>query len=268
MEKTQQAVSVLAICASILLAGMIMTYKPSATVEANGLNLPSGVSPSLGTTSSLMAQSDTTSTPKTLSISGTGVVYVKADQATVILGVYTEDKLASTAINDNAAMMTAVVAALKGLDFTNDDMQTTSYAVTPNYSYDAKMVVSYQVTNMIQIKITDLNKVGPAIDAATAAGVNRVDSISFGIKDETAAQMKLDAYTAAIADAKAKSDTITKGLGITIVGVQSVNESSYYPITPFRSAAVAINGAGNAPTPVLSGNLSVTVTLNIVYLIA
>jgi len=267
MEKTQQVVSVLAICASILLAGMIMTYKPGVTVEASGLNFPSGVSPSLGTTSSVTAQSDTTNTPKTLSISGTGVVYVKADQATVVLGVYTEDKLASTAINDNAAMMTAVVAALKGLGFTDDDMQTTSYGVTPNYNYDVHEVISYQVTNMIQIKISDLSKIGPAIDAASAAGANRVDSISFGIKDETAAQMKLNAYTAAIADAKAKSDTITKGLGITIVGVQSVNESSYYPITPFRSADAAISSAGKASTPVLVGNLTVTVTLNIVYLI-
>ncbi len=267
MEKTQQAVSVLAICASILLAGMMMTYKPGLTVEASGLNFPSGVSPSLGVTSSVTAQSDTTNMPKTLSISGTGVVYVKADQATVVLGVYTEDKLASNAINDNAALMTAVVAALKGLGFTSDDMQTTSYAVTPNYNNDINEVVSYQVTNMIQIKITDLSKVGPAIDAATAAGANRVDSISFGIKDETAAQMKLEAYTAAIADAKAKSDTITKGLGITIVGVQSVNESSYYPITPIRSTDATISSAGNASTPVLEGNLSVTVTLNIVYLI-
>jgi hypothetical protein len=119
---------------------------------------------------------------------------------------------------------------------------------------------------MIQIKIKDLTKVGPAIDAATTAGANRVDSIGFGITDETASAMRLQAYTAAIADAKAKSDVITAGLGIHITGVQSVNESVYYPTADYRSYDMAAS-ASKTSTPVLSGNLSVSVTLSIVYLI-
>jgi uncharacterized protein YggE len=120
---------------------------------------------------------------------------------------------------------------------------------------------------MIQIKITDLNKVGTAIDTATAAGANRVDSVSFGITDETASTMKMDAYQLAMADAKAKSDVITEGLGIKIVGVQSVYESSYYPLTESRSYDTSVAGVAKSSTPIISGDLSVSVTLNIVYLI-
>jgi hypothetical protein len=267
MERTQQIVSVLAICASILLAGMVIAYKPGMVTELTEFRFPTGVPPSLGVTGfTQVAATDTGSSPKTLSISGTGVVYVKANQATVTLGVYTEDKTASTAIDENAAIMTAVIAALKQLGFKDEDMQTTNYSVYPNYNWDIRQVIGYQVTNMIQVKIKDLTMVGPAIDAAASAGANRVDSIGFGITEATASAMKLQAYTTAIADAKAKSDVITSGLGIKIVGVQSVTENSYYPVAEYRSYDSAVSGS-KASTPVLSGDLSVTVTLNIVYLI-
>ena len=268
MEKTAQAATVLAVCASILLAGMIIAYKPGMVADVSEFRFPTGVPPALGTTGfSTVAATDTGTNPRTLSVSGTGVINVKANQATISLGVYTEDKIASAAIDENAATMTAVIAALKQLGFTDDDMQTTTYTVYPNYNYDVRQVVGYQVTNMIQIKIKDLTKVGPAIDAATTAGANRVDSIGFGITDETASAMRLQAYTAAIADAKSKSDVITSGLGIHITGVQSVNESIYYPVVDYRSYDITASGSAKASTPVLSGNLSVSVTLSIVYLI-
>jgi uncharacterized protein YggE len=267
MDKTSQAATVLAVCASILLAGMMIAYKPGMIAGATEFRFPTGVPPALGVPSSTVAATDTSTNPKTLSVTGTGVINVKANQATVSLGVYTEEKVASAAIDENAATMTAVIAALKQLGFTDDDMQTTTYTVYPNYNYDVRQVVGYQVTNMIQIKIKDLTKVGPAIDAATTAGANRVDSIGFGITDETASAMRLQAYTAAIADAKAKSDVITSGLGIHITGVQSVNESIYYPVVDYRSYDISAAGSAKPSTPVLSGNLSVSVTLSIVYLI-
>jgi uncharacterized protein len=266
MEKTRQAAVVLAVCASILLSGMIIAYKPGMVADFTEFRFPTGVPPALGSAGfSSTVAADTGTNPRTLSVSGTGIINVKANQATVTLGVYTEDKLASSAIEQNAVTMTAVIAALKQLGFTDNDMQTTNYAVTPNYNYEVRQVIGYQVTNIIQIKINELTKVGPSIDAATSAGANRVDSISFGISQEMTSTIKLQAYSAAIADAKAKSDVITTGLGIRITGVQSVTESVYYPVVDYRSYAPAAEG--KASTPVLSGNLSVTVTLNIVYLI-
>jgi uncharacterized protein YggE len=266
MEKTQQIVSVLAVCASILLAGMIITYKPGMVAEFTEFRFPVGVSaaPTYSTVTAL----DTTTTPKTMSISGTGVINVKSDQAKIVLGVYTEGKSAGAAIDENAALMTQVIAALKQMGFTDADMKTTNYVVSPTYNWEIQSVVGFQVTNLIELTVKDLSKVGPAIDAASAAGANRVDSIGFGISDATAQAMKLQAYTLAIKDAKAKSDVITSGLGVSITGVQSITESSYYPYTEYRSYDVASSSAGKASTPVISGNLSITVTLNIVYLIA
>lgn len=266
MEKTQQVVSVVAICASILLAGMIMTYKPGIVAEFTEFRFPTGVSAAPNTYSTVTAL-DTSATPKTMSISGTGVVNVKSDQAKIILGVYTEGKSAGVAIDENAALMTQIIAALKAMGFKDENMQTTSFGVSPTYNWEIQSVVGYQVTNLIELTVSDLSKVGPAIDAATAAGANRVDSISFGISDATAQAIKLQAYTLAINDAKAKSDVITSGLGVTVTGIQSISESYYVPYSSYRSYDVGVSAEGKASTPILQGNLSVTVTLSIVYLI-
>jgi uncharacterized protein YggE len=206
------------------------------------------------------------SNPRTLSLSGTATVHAQPDQVVFNIGAYTEEKTASAAIDENAGIMTAVLNAIKGQGVKAENISTAYYTVTPNYSYDAKIVISYQVTNMMQVKISDFSKVGAIIDAASAAGANKVDSISFGLSDAAANNIKLIAYKAAIADAKAKASVITQNLGITVTGVQSVNENFYYPQIDYLKAAVPISGA-TASTPILQGNISVTVTLNIVYLI-
>jgi uncharacterized protein YggE len=264
MEKTQQAVSVLAICASILLAGMVIAYQPGIAEE---FRFPTGVAAGVKTSGYTNVAATTSDVPKTLSLSGSGTVYVKANQATVILGVFSENDAASVAIEENAAAMTRVIAALKQLGFTDDDITTTSFGVSPVYNYEVYKVVGYQVTNLVQVKMTDLDMVGTAIDAATEAGANRVDSVSFGLSDATAEEMKLEAYTAAIADAKAKAKVITEGLEVSITGVQSITESYYYPYSAYRSYDVAYSAGEKSSTPIMEGNLSVSVTLNIVYLI-
>lgn len=265
MDKTQQAVSVFAVCAAIILAGMVIAYKPGLVQELGEFRFPTGVPPALGTTGFKAAATTDTVNIRTLSISGTGAVNARANQATVTIGTYTENKLANVAIDENAQIMTAVIKALKDMGFKDTDIQTTAYTVTPNYNWELRMVIGYQVTNIVQVKINDLTKVGAAIDAATAAGANRVDGVSFGLSEEATNTMKLTAYKAAIDDAKAKAAVITSNLEIKITGVQSVSESVYYPPIAYRSYATA-EGAKTS-TPIMEGNLSVTVTLSIVYLI-
>ena len=239
---------------AIIFAGSIMMH-PASVPSAHGQTM---------LTSS--QSNNTDNNPRTLTLSGTATVYAKPDQVTLNIGAYTEGRTASAAIDENAGIMTAVLNAIKGQGVKVENISTAYYTVTPNYSYDAKMVISYQVTNMMQVKISDLSKVGAIIDAASAAGANKIDNISFGLSDAAASNLKLSAYKGAIADVKAKAAVITEGLGVSIISVQSINESYYYPQLDYMKSAYPTAGMG-ASTPILQGNLSVSVTLNIVYLI-
>jgi uncharacterized protein YggE len=271
MNKTQQAFAVTAICLSIIMAGALIAYRPGIMVDntkstTTGLSFPTGVGPSLG----YSAYTGQTETPqqKTISLSGAGTASGKADEAKVTLGVQTEDTSASEAIQDNADLMSAVIQAVKALGFSDEDIQTVGYSVSPNYNWEIRQVIGYTVSNMIQITISDLKQVGPVIDAAGAAGANVVNGISFELSDAKMQELKNQAYVAALIDAQDKANLIADTMKLTISGVQSVTENSYVPARAYYDMAeVGAVKSSVAPTPIIEGSLTVTVNVYIIYLI-
>lgn len=269
MNKNQQLYAVAAICLSIIMAGVIIVYRPGAEpfpqTTGSSFRYPSGVGTSLGFEAITYEGGEADA--KTISISGSGRASATANEAVINLGVQTEDKTASEAIEENAADMTAVIEAIKKLGFTEDDFQTTSYTVYPNYNWELRTVTGYTVRNMIQISIDDLDQVGPVIDAAGAAGANQINGINFALSNEIAEEVKLNAHVAAIEDAERKAEVIAETLGLTIIGVQSVSVSSYSPARSYAVLDGAEMAIAAAPTPIVEGDLTINVTIHIVYLI-
>lgn len=272
MNKSQQVYAVTAICLSIVMAGAMIAYRPGAlpesTIQTPGdYRFPSGVGTSLGTQA--LTYEGTEAQPKTLSLSGSGSASATADEAVVTLGAQTEDMSASDAIGANADLMDAIIRAIKAEGFADEDIQTVSYNVYPRYDWTegGQVFRGYMVTNMVQVTVSDLDKVGGVIDAAAEAGANRIDGVTFQLSEAEMEELKLNAYVAAIEDAEAKAEVITETLGITITGVQSVAESSYVPSRMYTDAMAESAKSSYAPTPIMEGSLTVTVSVYIVYLI-
>jgi len=264
MSRTQQAASVAALCLTILMAGLFIAYRPGIPVDDTAKTGPIIPGTGIGSTGYKSVIEGTAPT-KTMSVSGTGTISVKANQAVIVLGVYTEGKLASAAIDENSALMNEVVKALKAAGISEDNMQTMGFNVNPVYNWEVRMNVGYQVTNSLQIKVNDLAKVGAVIDAASAAGANKVDSVTFTLSESTSNTLKMQAYEKAIADVKAKAKVLSDGFGVKITGVQSVGESYYSPPI-YRNTYISAE-AGKSSTPIIAGSLDVTVSLSVVYII-
>jgi len=256
----KQYLTVFAICASIVLGASVIAYRP-LEINAQEFRYPVGISPSLGAISNTQIGDQLT---KTISLSGAGSASARANEATLTLGVQTENPAASEAANENAGTMTAVIAAIKSLGIADDKIETISYEISPIYDSNWQKVIGYRVVNLVQVKISDLDLVGGVIDAASKAGANRIDGISFGLSDDIAQQLKLDAYKKALGDAETKAKVITETLKLTLTGVLSVSESVYYPYTPIRAVSMA-GATEKVSTPIYEGALSVSVTVNIVY---
>ncbi len=269
MNKTQQVFAVTAICLSIILAGAIIAYKPG-TIDSNGatnnqgFRFPTGVGPSLGFGAYTYQGEEAPA--KTISISGAGSSSAKANLAKVTLGAQTKDPSASEAIEDNAAIMSEIIQVLKGMGFTDDDLQTTGFSVYPDYNWDTREVTGYTVSNLVEVTIENLDLVGPVIDAAGAAGANQVQGIRFELSDSVREELKMQAYVTALEDAEEKANVIADTLDLTITGVQSVTESSYSPARTYKTMPEA-DFAGSSNTPIIEGSLTVTVNVHIVYLI-
>jgi uncharacterized protein len=204
----------------------------------------------------------------TIAVMGSGKVTVVPDMATVNLGVVVERNTAKAARQAAAESMTKVVAALKALGIADKDIATTTVNLSPVYDYPTNAtpkIRGYQLQNMVQVTVRDLDKLGDVLDNSIVAGATSVDGISFDVADRTGAEKQ--AREAAVADAKAKADTLASGAGVHITGVSSMSESVSTPVWYERAAGAPAMAADQAATPVMAGTTDVTITVSVTYLI-
>ncbi|MFZ4648470.1 MAG: SIMPL domain-containing protein [Patescibacteria group bacterium] len=162
------------------------------------------------------------------SVSGSGIVYAKADIANIDLGFKTgTKKTAAEATIESSAKMNDIIKAIKGLGIEEKDIKTNNYSLNPVYNYTnikGQELVGYEVYQNLSIKVRDLAKIGDIIAKSTEKGANQVGGISFTIDDEFA--LKNQARELAITKAKEKAVLIAKQSGMKLGEVKSVSESS------------------------------------------
>jgi hypothetical protein len=119
---------------------------------------------------------------------------------------------------------------------------------------------------MVTVTVRDLDKLSDVLDDGVAAGATSVEGISFDVADRAASEAK--AREAAVADAKAKAETLASGLGVRISGVANVSESASTPIWYENMAGAAPSAdRAAAETPVLPGTTDVVITVQVTFLI-
>jgi uncharacterized protein YggE len=191
-----------------------------------------------------------------IAVAGHGEVSVPPDMATLQIGVQTKGDSASTALSENAQRMTSVQAAVQALGVPQNRIQTSDLSLW----FDSEHGV-YQASHQLTVRLDDISKVGPVLDAAVNAGANNSWGVSFGLKDPSAAQSA--ALRAAVTAARQHADSIASSLGVTIDGVTSASEANYTSVPPVGARAAA--GAPAAPTPVQPGELTISADINVAY---
>ena len=128
-----------------------------------------------------------------------------------------------------------------------------------------RVIVGYQVSNQLTVKVRDLDSVGEIIDQVTEAGgdLTRFQGISFTIEDNEALQD--EARTAAIADLLAKSSQVANLTGVELGQLVYITESGSPIQAQFRVESVFAQSASAAPTPIMAGELTVVVTMQAMF---
>lgn len=213
---------------------------------------------------------DTGASVKGITVVGTGKVTLSPDLATINVGVQAQAATAAKAQSQASAAMARIISAVKGQGVADADMTSQWLSLQPQYDYSANgasppRVTGYQATQSLSVKVRKVDKAGPVIDAAVAAGANQVGGISFSVGDPTAATAQ--ARTAALADAKQRAQSLAKAAGVTLGSVVSVSEIASPSTTPIPYAA-ALPAAGDAArTPVQVGTTDVEVDVQVVFAI-
>jgi uncharacterized protein len=213
----------------------------------------------------------------TLGVRGQGQARVEPDVATVRLGALAQAETARQAQEQVNRTANAILQAIRGLDVPAEQIQTSELALQPVYAQEQTRpdqpwreprIVGYQASNVVSVRLQDLAKVGPVIDAGLAAGANRLDGVFFGLDDDRAA--RAEALRAAVAEARAKAEALAGALELRLVEILEVNEGSVSVFTPQydRAQVKMAFEASTAGTPVAAGQVVVDADVTIRWRIA
>ena len=205
----------------------------------------------------------------TLSLSVEGEATATPDMATVSFGVQTQGKTAADALQANNARMTAVMAALKSAGIAAKDIQTSSLNLNPQYTYANNVppvLNGYQATDEITVRVEDLSRTGPVIDQVVKAGINQIESVTFGLKDNNAAldQARQDA----IATLAKRASLYAAATGMHVTRLITIEEGEHQNVVPPRPMYAMAKVAGVVATPVSEGELHLSVTVSATYELA
>jgi len=222
--------------------------------------------PSAATHSLASASSANSSEPQGLSVSGEGRASAAPDVAVLGLGVSAKASTVGAANSQAQQAMTALLDSLEANGVQEKDIQTTSFAIQPEYDYrnDEQVLTGYRVSHMLQVKVRDIDRAGEVIDDAVQAGGDllQVQSISFIIDDTTA--LSSQARQKAMADAQAKAEELTTLAGVTLGDPTYITESTSTPYSqPYDYRVMA--DSVMPVTEISAGELEVVVYVNITY---
>ncbi|MGC8837372.1 MAG: SIMPL domain-containing protein [Anaerolineae bacterium] len=226
--------------------------------------------PAVASAQEARGEDNSYSTPRMLSVNGTGTATGTPDVVYVELGVDLKSPSASEVVEESTARMGKVMEALAKLEVEKKDIQTVAYNMWVEEVYDKEGNPTgervYHVVHRVQVTVRDLEKVGTVLEKALEAGANTVGGIQFSVEDPTALQR--EAREKAIANAKAKAQQLAEGLGVTLGEPQSISEYGYMATVPVKGVMMeGVGGGGAGPVPVSPGQLIVTVEVSVSWVI-
>ena len=211
---------------------------------------------------------------RVIQVSGSAVVSLAADTASIQIGVNTRKETVKEAQKENAALMAAVMEAIKGAGVDEKDIMTSQFNVYSGYEYGMDALgretraFYYEVQNNVTVTMHDLSLVGAVLDAAMEAGANTTYGITFSSTQANEAYQK--ALTRAMEDAMTKANVLASAAGVNLGPLLRINATqnsvSYardaYGVTNSYSYSAKTADQGTA---ISSGDISVSAEVVLEY---
>jgi len=204
----------------------------------------------------------------TITVSSTATISTAPDEAVITFGVRTDSSDSVAALNENSRIMNDVLAAMKALDITERDMETTNVNVSPqtiNRGTPSETVV-YNSSTTLEVTIHDFDSIGVAIRDGVEAGATSVRGVRFQVSDPAGAKKR--ALEAAVRSARAKADALAGAAGTNVTGVVQIRENDDGGIPrPYYASNrdLSYDGSAAAFSIVAPRNIETKVTITVIW---
>lgn len=217
----------------------------------------------------------------TFDVDGTGTATAIPDTGVVNLGVTQTATTVVDAQNKTNTIANKLIADIKKLGVADNDIKTTNYSVNPNYGNNEsgaiveplppqnnRQIVSYTVTQNLEIDVQKTDKINTVIDTATSDGANLVGQVSFSFSDSMKTQLENQARAEAIKNAKTKAQDLANLSGIhlgQLVNVVESNDIRPWPVAYMGAGKLSTDSTQTPPTTVTPGESTVSITITLSY---
>jgi uncharacterized protein YggE len=209
--------------------------------------------------------------PRTVTVTGEGEAAANPDLAVVTLAVETEGATAAEAAARNAERADAVKRRLEGIAEARLRVTTGGYSLDPIYAPQdpgpegvekPPVIRGYRAFNEMRVEIRALSAVGEVLDAAIAAGANRVQSVVFSLEAREAALR--EALERAGREARAQAEAVAASLGVRLGRVLSAHSGGGVP-PPMPVPMMRQMQMESVTTPIEPGQVTVRAALTVSY---
>ena len=197
----------------------------------------------------------------TVEVVGEGIVYVTPDMVNISISIEKEGLDLKNLRQKNGEAV-AQVLQLLSKELPMENFQTSYVSL---YKDDYNKLNKYRVVQNINIKLEDISKYDNLMNTIFDAGVNRIDGISFGVKNKE--KLLQEARIAAIDDARKKALLYAVSLDQNIgkaIQIKEVN-SHFNDIQPVeRMSKMSLGSTGNDNTLAV-GKIAIEAQVNVAF---
>lgn len=220
---------------------------------------------------------------RTIIFSAEGKVLAKPDVAKTVIQVITQGTKAEVVQEENNKKMTEAITFIKEQGVLADDIQTSSYNLTPQYDYDwcrlpgeayrscPPKIIGYELNQGITIKIRDFDKINTIIGGLSEKGVNKISNISFEVDEPEV--YKNEARIKALNEIEERAKILSAKTNIRLGKIINVTEGQpSYPIYRSLDLAQGVYNEGmkmmaeeDSIAPIETGTQEISITLSAIY---
>ncbi|ELZ53949.1 hypothetical protein C465_01069 [Halorubrum distributum JCM 9100] len=204
---------------------------------------------------------------RSIEVTASGEATSAPDRATLRVAVTATGDDAAAVRDELAAGEGELRTALTDWGLDEDAIRTERYDVRESYeTRDDPNRTRYEGIHQYAIELDDVDAVGEVIDVAIDAGADEVQRIEFGLSQETEREVREEAIAQAMSNADDDAAALANASGLEVSGVYEVStaQSGSQPYVR-ESYDAAAGGDAGASTAVETGDVSVRVSVNVVY---
>jgi len=213
--------------------------------------------------------------PGRIRVIGRASQEVAPDFASVEIGVESRGATPAAALDAASQAAKGIVATAKEMGVAEADIGTSAVTLQPRIKNvrlpDGTMGEredGYTASNRVRVRLAEMGRLGELMRRTLDSGANRIQGISFGLRDPAAADAAVQ--VAAVKDAKAQAERIAEATGVKLGSVISIDSpprtESPRPM-PYGLAMKAAAPRGRTAVPVEAGSIETSAEVDAVFAI-